>query len=58
MVFEDFEGENLEKILQTVGYLTEDEARVLIKSILKGLIFLQNNRYVHRDLKPASIYIN
>ena len=58
LVFENFEGENLESILDNVGQLTEAEAKEIMKSLLRGLSFLQKNKVIHRDIKPGSIYIN
>ncbi|KAJ6235951.1 sterile20-like kinase [Anaeramoeba flamelloides] len=37
--------------------LTEAEARIVLKSAIKGLISLHNNNIVHRDLKASNLLI-
>ena len=58
LVFEHFEGENLAKIIDDVGRLTEDECRDVMRRLLNVLHFLHSRKVIHRDLKPASIYLS
>jgi serine/threonine protein kinase len=32
---------------------SEDEARLITSQLIEGLVFMHENNFVHRDLKPA-----
>lgn len=38
--------------------LTEPEVRYFMKQILEGVLFLHNNKIIHRDLKLGNLFIN
>lgn len=35
-----------------ISRLSEDEARTIAKQILDGLVYMHQNKFAHRDLKP------
>lgn len=51
-----YEDGNLEQFVTTHD-LTADDVHIIIKGILRGVSFLHNNNYVHRDLKAQNILI-
>lgn len=51
-----YEDGNLEQFINT-HELTPDDIHIIIKGILRGVSFLHNNNYVHRDLKSQNILI-
>jgi len=58
LVFENFEGDSLYKMLDDLGRLSEDECREIMRRLMTVLNFLHARKIIHRDLKPASIYLN
>lgn len=51
-------GGDLYSILQNIGCLEEDDARVYAVQIIAALEFLRQNNVVHRDLKPDNILVD
>jgi len=39
------------------GYLAEQEARLILKQIVKGIQALKDKNVMHRDIKPANILV-
>lgn len=39
-------------------YVTEMEARYFIQQIVRGCIYLHENKVIHRDLKLANLFMN
>lgn len=52
---EYFELGDLEKFI--TPKLTENDAKVIGRQLLKGVQFLHNHYLAHRDLKPANIFV-
>ena len=50
-------GGDIFTLLQNVGCLSEDNARVYTVQIVKALQFLRMNGIVHRDIKPDNVLI-
>lgn len=57
LVMEFIEGLNLQQLMQTGKYTTEDALR-LIPQICNAVHHLHTKGHVHRDLKPANILID
>lgn len=51
-------GGDLARCLRNRGFLTEDEARLLLAEIVLGVQRLHKLGVVHRDLKPANILLS
>lgn len=48
---------DLEKFLEKVGYLSEDEAVYFLKQIMCGFMELYRLKVIHRDFKLANIFL-
>lgn len=57
LVMEYLPGGDLFSLLQNVGALDEDSARVYTVQIVKALQFLHSQGIIHRDLKPDNVLI-
>jgi serine/threonine protein kinase len=57
-VSELYEGGDLEKIIFKYKHLYEKNIRQLIYEIYKGLLYLNSVSIVHRDFKPANIFLD
>ncbi|MEK7815510.1 MAG: protein kinase [Pseudomonadota bacterium] len=55
MDYED--GVSLDKRLQAVGILAEEEIRGIVIPILRSLRGVHAQNFLHRDIKPANIYL-
>lgn len=55
LVQEFLDGEDLEKILERDGALSEAEVTTVLKAILDVLGFVHRNGVIHRDVKPSNI---
>lgn len=50
-------GGDLEKLLKTLGRLSESDSKSLLVQILNALEYLHQSHVIHRDLKPENILI-
>ena len=58
-IFTDFcEKGTVEGLLERCGVLGEKEALPIIKDVFEGLLYLEKNHIIHRDLKAANIFLN
>ncbi len=57
MVMEYEHGNNLDLMLRTPQYQTEERLVELFDAILSGLGQVHDHNIIHRDIKPANIYI-
>jgi calcium-dependent protein kinase len=57
IVMEYIPGDNLFKVVTNKKYnhFTEKDAAIIIKFLLKAVMFLHKNKIVHRDIKPENI---
>jgi len=56
LVLEYMEGGSLAALVRK-SPLDEEVAKIYIKQVLKGLIFLHKNAVIHRDIKGANILL-
>lgn len=40
------------------GYLKEEEARVILRQLVRGLMAIRSKKVMHRDLKLPNVLIN
>jgi len=57
IVMEFVLGDNLETIVQQRGVLAEDQMMRWLLQICDAVIYLHQNRIIHRDIKPTNILI-
>lgn len=57
LVFELLEGGDLVSYLRTQEYISHQDIYTIVRTILKGLLFLQMNGILHRDIKPDNILL-
>ena len=57
LVFEYLNGGELFDQIDERGIFSEQEAQILIKSILQTLKYLHSSNIIHRDLKPENIIL-
>ena len=48
---------DLFNLLKEKRKLTEQQATIFLKQIMKGIKYLNSHNIIHRDLKPANILI-
>ena len=58
MVLELLHGESLEELLQREGSLPFEQAYSLLRPIMKALGHAHAHELIHRDVKPANIYLH
>ncbi len=58
LVMEYVDGEDLDKLIQRKGRLSEKETLAIIKGILEGLGFAHRKGMIHRDIKPSNIMVS
>jgi serine/threonine protein kinase len=58
LVMEYLPGGDLYSVLQNIGSLSEDDARIYTAQIVSALEFLRGNRIIHRDIKPDNILVD
>ena len=51
------EGGELIELMKAQGCYTEGECAKILKKLLETLLFLQNKKIVHRDIKPQNILV-
>lgn len=52
-----YQGQTLEKLLNTSGPLTPDDVRPLLLRAMDALEYIHAQGVIHQDIKPANIYI-
>ena len=57
LVFDIYEGGELNKYVEKKKKLSEDEVVKLLKGLLRGLEYMADRDYAHRDLKPNNIML-
>lgn len=57
LVFELCTGGTLEQLLKRKTFLTEDEARTIIRSLAEVLVYLHHRDIAHRDLKLENVLL-
>lgn len=40
------------------GYLCQEEARIIIRQLVKGMQYLQSMKILHRDIKLADVMLH
>lgn len=54
---EYIDGESLEELIKSKGYLSDKEASVYIKQIAEALEYLHSKRINHLDVKPSNVLL-
>jgi serine/threonine protein kinase len=57
IIMEFLDGETLDEYIRRNGSLKEDEAKRIFSSVLDAFEYAHNKGVVHRDVKPANIFI-
>ena len=57
IVTEYYAGGELYEYMETKKKISEDEIRIIIKTLLTALDYCHKNNIVHRDLKPENILL-
>lgn len=57
LIEEYFEGETLDNILRSKGYLDEQRVIFIAEQVCEALSYLHQHNLVHRDVKPANILL-
>ena len=55
LIEEYFEGETLDNVLKSKGYLDEQRVISIAEQVCEALLYLHKHNLVHRDVKPANI---
>jgi serine/threonine protein kinase len=58
LAMEDLQGETLENKLEIEGSLTCEAACGIVQQLANGLAHLHDNDVLHRDIRPANVWIN
>ena len=48
----------MEGRIKSKGVMGEKEALPIIKDVFEGLLYLEKNHIIHRDVKAANIFLN
>ena len=51
-------GLNLQCLMDQRGYLCQEEARIIIRQLVKGMQYLQSMKILHRDIKLADVMLH
>lgn len=54
----EFIDTDLNKILRSNQYLTQEHIMYLFYQLMDGLAFIHSSKVIHRDLKPANLLVN
>ena len=57
LIEEYFEGETLDNVLKSKGYLDEQRVISIAEQVCEALLYLHQHNLVHRDVKPANILL-
>ena len=57
LIEEYFEGETLDNVLKSKGYLDEQRVIFIAEQVCEALSYLHQHNLVHRDVKPANILL-
>jgi serine/threonine protein kinase len=57
IVVMEYAGADLSKLLEKEKKLSEDKVRFFGRQILSAMLYLHQNRILHRDLKPQNILL-
>ena len=57
LIEEYFEGETLDNVLRSKGYLDEQRVISIAEQVCEALLYLHQHNLVHRDVKPANILL-
>ena len=59
LIMERLEGSNLEEYIAKYrqGGMAQGEVRLVIRDVLRGLAFLHHLGILHRDVKPANVFV-
>ena len=58
MVMEFVDGCSVAQLLERHRYLDDDLALLILRDVLRALVFAHGKGVVHRDIKPANILIS
>lgn len=58
IVYELMEGGDLISYLKTKEFISHEDIYTIVRSLLKGLLFLQMNGIIHRDIKPHNVMLS
>ncbi len=51
----EYAGEDLSRMIEKETRLSEERVKHIAKQVLSAMLYLHENRILHRDLKPQNI---